>query len=290
MKQTQRYETIRDAQVVYIYHNAIDTVGENLITEDQVFPACDQAISEIKNLIRIIINDMNGTNILITADHGFLYSYSLLEEYEKAEKQLLTGDIMELERRYMLADGDCAAEHIMKIPLGYLGSDLSGFTPLEYIRMKAPGGMNYVHGGVSLQELVVPVIEFKNIRSSSKKFVAVEKAKIQLITQSRKISNSIFHLDFFQTKAVGGKITDAAYEIYIADSNGIPVSDTQILIADRTNCDDTDRVFRIRLTLKGITFNKNEPYCLMIVEQNTASITERIKFSIDISFANDFDF
>lgn len=42
--------------------------------------ACDKAISELKNLVRIIVNEFGGTNILITADHGFLYTYSPLKE------------------------------------------------------------------------------------------------------------------------------------------------------------------------------------------------------------------
>ncbi len=70
---------------------------------------------------------------------------------------------------------------------------------------KQGGGMNYVHGGISLQECVVPVIEFKNIRATSKKFVDVKKAELQLISQSRKISNSIFSLDFYQKEPVSGK-------------------------------------------------------------------------------------
>lgn len=290
MKQAERYETVRDAQVVYIYHNVIDTVGENLATEDQVFSACDQAISEIKNLIRIIVNDMNGTNIVVTSDHGFLYSYKPLEEYDKADRHFLSGEILELDRRYVLTDGDCSAEYMLRISLDHLDSRIRAFTPMNYIRMKAPGGMNYVHGGVSLQELVVPVIEFKNVRSSSKKFVAVEKVKLQLLTQRRKVSNSIFHLDFYQTKAVGGKTTEATYEIYMADASGTPVSDKQVLIADRTSPDDTDRVFRARFTLKSMEFNKNKPYYLMIMEQDTSNIIEKIQFTIDIVFTNDFDF
>ena len=106
---------------------------------------------ELKNLVRIIVNTMNGTNILITADHGFLYSYKPLDESDKVEKSFLSGNIKELDRRYVLADGDCTAEHMLKIPMTHLGSDLVGFTPMDNIRMKKQGGgMNYVHGGISL--------------------------------------------------------------------------------------------------------------------------------------------
>lgn len=291
MKQAERRERVKNAQVVYIYHNTIDAVGDKPATEDQVFDACEQAVTEIKNLVRLIVNDMSGTNILITSDHGFLYSYKPLDESDKAEKSFVSGHIMELDRRYVLADGECSAEHMLRLPMGHVSSDLIGFTPLDNIRMKKPGGgMNYVHGGVSLQESVVPVIEFKNLRAGSKKFVDVKKVALQLISQSRKVSNSIFSLDFYQREAVGGKNSAATYEIYMADATGKAVSDKKIVIADRTSSNGADRVFRTRLTLKSMEFKKTETYYLTVVEKGTTNIIERVEFAIDIAFVNDFDF
>lgn len=291
MKREERREKVKDAQVVYIYHNAIDAVGDKAATEDQVFDACEQAILELKNLVRLITNDCSGANILITADHGFLYSYKPLDESDKAEKSFVSGHIIELDRRYVIAYGDCTAEHMLRIPMTHLNSNLVGFTPLDNIRMKKQGGgMNYIHGGISLQECVVPVIEFKNIRATSKKFVDVRKAEIQLLSQSRKVSNSIFSLDFYQTEAVGGKVAAAAYEIYMADESGRAVSDKKTIIADKTSSNGADRVFRTRFTLKSVEFRKTDTYYLTITEKETANVTDRIEFMIDIAFVNDFDF
>lgn len=291
MKREERREKVKDAQVVYIYHNAIDAVGDKAATEDQVFDACEQAILELKNLVRLITNDCSGANILITADHGFLYSYKPLDESDKAEKSFVSGHIIELDRRYVIAYGDCTAEHMLRIPMTHLNSNLVGFTPLDNIRMKKQGGgMNYIHGGISLQECVVPVIEFKNIRATSKKFVDVRKAEIQLLSQSRKVSNSIFSLDFYQTEAVGGKVAAAAYEIYMADGSGKAVSDKKTVIADKTSSNGADRVFRTRFTLKSVEFRKTDTYYLTITEKETANVTDRIEFMIDIAFVNDFDF
>ena len=291
MKTAERRELVSNAQVVYIYHNAIDAVGDKAATEDQVFEACDQAVTELKNLVRLIANDMNGTHILITADHGFLYSYKPLDESDKAEKSFVSGHIIELDRRYVIADGDCTADHMLKIPMTHCASDLVGFTPLDNIRMKKQGGgMNYVHGGISLQESVVPVIEYKNMRASSKKFVDVKKAELQLISQSRKVSNSIFSLDFYQKEAVSGKITAATYEIYMADASGKAVSDKKTVIADKTSTNGSDRVFRTRFTLKSMDFKKTDTYYLTVVEKGTTNITDRVEFTIDIAFVNDFDF
>lgn len=291
MKQAERREKVSGAKVVYIYHNAIDAVGDKAATEDQVFDACEQAITELKNLVRLITNDLSGTKIIITADHGFLYSYKPLDESDKAEKNIISGQITELDRRYVLADSDCIAEHMIKIPMTHMNSSLTVFTPQENIRMKRQGGgMNYVHGGISLQELVVPVVEFKNMRSTSKKFVEVKNAQLQLISQSRKVSNSIFSLDFYQTEPVSGKIAAATYDIQMTDASGNAVSDCKTIIADKTDNNGSERVFRTRFTLKGIEFKKTETYYLTVTEKDTTNITDRIEFTIDIAFVNDFDF
>ena len=291
MKQAERRETVSGASVVYIYHNTIDAEGDKPSTEDQVFDACEKAIDELNNLVRIIINDLSGASIIITADHGFLYSYKPLDESDKAEKSFISGNIVELDRRYVIVNGECTAEHMIKIPMTHFNSSLTGFTPLDNIRIKKQGGgMNYVHGGISLQESVVPVIEFKNMRPTSKKFVDVKKAELQLLSQSRKVSNSIFSLDFYQKEAVSGKIAEAKYDIYMADAAGNIVSDIKTVIADKTSNNGSERVFRERFTLKSMDFNKTDIYYLTITEKDTTNVIEKIEFTIDIAFVNDFDF
>lgn len=291
MKQAERRAAIANSQVVYIYHNTIDNAGENRLTEDTVFEACEDAIAEIKNLIRIIVNDLSGTNIFITADHGFLYSYKPLEEKDKADKKFVTGDILELDRRYIVCESECTAEHMLRIPLTQFNTNLVGYAPLENIRIKKQGGSNnYVHGGVSLQEITVPVIEFKNMRSTNKKFVDVKKTEISLLSQSRKISNNIFTLDFYQKDAVGGKVLSAQYDIFMSDAMGTPVSDTQTIIADKTDKEAMNRTFHTRFTLKSAEFKKTENYYLVICEKGTTNVIAREEFNIDIAFVDDFDF
>lgn len=291
MKQVARRELVSGAETVYIYHNTIDAVGDKLATEDQVFEACKSAVEELKNLVKLIVNSMSGSNILITADHGFLYSYQPLSESDKAEKSLVSGEILELDRRSMIAEDGSTSDILMRIPLENYHTDLCGYAPMENIRMKKQGGgMNYVHGGIALQECAVPVIEFKNIRAGSKHFVDIKKVEIQILSQTRKISNNIFSLDFYQRKAVGGKTVPATYELYICDSMGKVLSDVQTIIADKTNEEPQDRVTRVRFTMKGQEYPREEQYFLNIVEKGTTNVLAHIEFTINIAFVNDFDF
>lgn len=290
MNQTQRRELVSGAEVVYIYHNKIDAVGDKANTEKQVFEACTDSVEEMKNLVRMVVNSMSGSNIIITADHGFLYSNEPLSESDKAETSLVSGNISETGRRYIIADKNSSSDILMKIPMDEYSESIKGFAPYENIRIKKQGGgMNFVHGGISLQECCVPVIIFKNISKNSKKFVDIKKVTLKLISMTRKISNNIFSLDFMQPEAVGGKIVPATYEIYLCDKQSVPVSDVQTVTADKTG-ELQDRVFKIRFTLKSADFDGNAVYYLNVVDKEAGTIIERTEFSVKIAFANDFDF
>lgn len=290
MKKQEKRDAIAGKNIIYIYHNKIDSTGEALATEDQVFEMCDQTIAEIKNLVRSIVNDMNGTNILITADHGFLYSYNDLEVADKAEKDYVTGALIEVDRRYIISDKNATGKHLLSIPMKQFGCNYMLMVPQGIIRFKSGGGQNYVHGGTTLQEMMVPLITFKNVRVTSKKFVETTKAKVELFGSSHKITNNIFSLQFFQKEPVGGKIESNQYSVFFTDSNGNVISDVQKLIADKESSNDTERTFKLKFNLKALEFKNTEDYYLNITEVDGLGIPERIPFKINIAFAGDFDF
>lgn len=291
MKRAERRELVTGMDVVYIYHNTIDAIGDKPATEQKVFDACEDTVQELSNLLRIIINDMQGTDIFITSDHGFLYTYSPLLERDKLSKDAFEGSILELGRRYALTTPDTTANYLLPIQLaGQLGgTSVQGYAPLDSTRIKVKGGgENYVHGGISLQEVVVPVIVFKNLRTSSKQFVELSNAQLGLLSESRKITNLIFSLDFFQRQPISDKVQPCTYTIYMTDDEGVLVSDRQIIIADRTSSNASERVFRVRFNLKAGSYDRNKIYRLVI--SNDVDVPEEAEFHIDIALADDFGF
>lgn len=291
MKRAERRELVSGKEVVYIYHNTIDAIGDKAPTEKKVFDACEDAMQELSNILRIVINDMQGTDVFITADHGFLYTYSPLTEGDKLGKDAISGKVYEIGRRYSLTEPSAAAEYLMPVRFdGEIGgTPVKGYTPFDSTRIRVSGGgENYVHGGISLQEHVVPVISFKNLRSTSKKYVEVSNAELKLLSESRKVSNLLFSLDFYQRQPVGEKIQPCTYYIYMTDDEGVVISDRQTVIADRTSTNASDRVFRVRLNLKAGAYDKNKIYRLVIA--NDTDVPEEAEFHIDIAFADDFGF
>lgn len=291
MKRAERRELVSGKSVVYIYHNTIDAIGDKPATEQKVFEACDDTIQELSNLLRIVANDMQGTDIFITADHGFLYTYSPLAESDKLSKTAFTGSTYEAGRRYAIAIPETMAEHLLPVRTDgeILGTPTKGFTPRDTTRIKvAGGGENYVHGGISLQEMLIPVVVYKNLRASSKKYVEVSNAELKLLSESRKISNLLFSLDFFQRQPIGEKVQPCDYSIYMMDDEDKIISDRQSVIADRTSTNASERVFRVRLNLKAGAYDRNKIYRLIIA--NDTDIPQEVEFHIDIAFADDFGF
>lgn len=291
MKRTERHALISGKDVVYIYHNTIDAMGDKPATEKKVFAACDDAISEIANMVRIITSAMQGTAIMITADHGFLYTYSPLAESSKLGQDAITGKVVEIGRRYALTEPLAQVDHLMPVRVDALagGEPVQGYTPRDATRIKlSGGGANYVHGGTSLQEMVVPVIVFRNKRASSKGYVAHTAAELVLLSETRRITNLIFALDFFQKQPLGEAVLASEYTVYMTDEAGTVVSDQKIIIADRTNANASERVFHVNLNLKGGAYDKEKTYRLVIT--NGKDLSQEIPFTIDIVFADDLDF
>ena len=45
-------------------------------TEGETFEAVRQAIDELAALVGYIVNNLNGNHVVVTADHGFLFTES----------------------------------------------------------------------------------------------------------------------------------------------------------------------------------------------------------------------
>jgi uncharacterized protein (TIGR02687 family) len=73
-------DAVKDCQVVYIYHDTIDAICDKQAGEDRTPQVCRDAIIELKDLISRVINRLNASHVLVTADHGFLYQQKALEK------------------------------------------------------------------------------------------------------------------------------------------------------------------------------------------------------------------
>lgn len=295
MKKDEQRELIKGQEVIYIYHDTIDGMGHH--DEMNVFTACETAQSEIVSLVKMITGGLNGLNVVITSDHGFLYTYQPLNASDKMERSSFKKDIIEQGRRYVLTDNEANPEFLMPVKGFYNEDGYKAFAPRENIRIKGSGRQNFVHGGTSLQEMVVPVIKYKFLRSGYK---AYEKNKdkydskpvtISLLSASRKISNMIFNLSFYQKEAVKDNYVSCTYQVFLTDNNGNIVSDVQKIVADRSSINNVDREYRTTFNLKQQKYSNREIYYLVIQDEEGLQVPIKEEMQIDISMAfDDFDF
>lgn len=292
MSASQRKDLVKDAQVVYVYHNTIDAMGDKAPTERKVFSACDDTVKEIFGLVQLICRERIASQVVVTADHGFLYTDEPLDTSERTVAAEIDGDPIVVGRRYAIAEGSARSDVLMPIALPYAESGLKGFAPRRCTRIaRAGAGENYVHGGISLQELCVPVLTFTNKRAGSKGYVESEQATLSLITTVDTISNSIFKLDLLQDKPVGGKVLPASYDVFVGNTAGEPVTDIAHVAADRTQGSADERVIPITLNIKpGATMSEQEPYFLYARNCDTRAMDTLRELRMCIAFAPSFDF
>jgi uncharacterized protein (TIGR02687 family) len=276
-------------ELVYIYHNSIDARGDHYPTEREVFDAVAETFEQLKSLINNLVNHLSATYFYITSDHGFIYKRGIVEKNEKTSMDKIE-DAYE-NRRFILTDKALEMEGTLTFDMRYiLGKDtqLKCITPKGTNRFEAKGaGVNYVHGGSSLQEIVIPVIYFKNERGKYAK--DVQKVRVTLTSLTRKITNAITYLEFFQTEKIADKIVPCRLKVYLADEDGNRISNESIIIADIKSDDPAERKFKEKFVLKNIKYDKSKKYYLVLEdeEETVETICDRIPFTIDLAISSD---
>ncbi len=293
LNKQQMSEKFSGVKLIYIYHNMIDARGDNAATEHEVFEATDKAFRELSGLVRKLRNDISAINILITADHGYIYRRTPLQERDKTPKEDTAG--IESKRRFILSKENIEKQGTQSFPMDYLTKDESGLhavIPRSVNCFKVQGaGSCYVHGGTSLQEVAVPVIRFKSDKNLSRSMSA-KKVSLGLTNLSRRITSVITHLTFFQNKPVDEKHLPLRVTAYFVDMAGNRVSNENIIIAESASAKPGERTYKEKFTLKDMAYDKSKEYYLVMKDEDELVNTEleRIPFIIDLVFGGSIQF
>ncbi len=289
MTKAQRAEFVKGKKVVYIYHYAIDQAGENGMT---VMSACDTAVAELLQLMHILTTERDASRVLITADHGFLYTRLPLDECDKAGKEQLARDVVAYKRRYAIAQNGEPGDGVLAISLNNLHRpDLTAMFPRGCMRFRIQGSSNpYMHGGVALQELMTPLIQYQGKKAGQKGYQAITKTDILLLGENRMISNNLFSLSFHQTEACGGKVQPRIVIARFEDAQGRVISDEHRWTANSIAQEKNERVKRVSFRLLGNGYDKYTDYYLILIDAEEKAVMQKIPFRINIVFGLEFDF
>ena len=270
-----------DKSLVYIYHDVMDTTGEH--SPKKVFDVASTAINELLLLVRKLFNSLQISNFYITADHGFLYRSNTVEESAKYSN-VVSMHPTEAAKRYVITDdASLSIPYTLEFPLSADNEDHRVISPYGYDLFKTQGGgLQYIHGGASLQETIVPIIHIGELNAAKNKD-SVSPVGVRLKSLTRKITNRSFSLEFEQYEKVEGSKQAISCETYFVDEDGNRVSGTYPFMAASTSDDPAARVTSVRFTLMNIQFDRNKRYFMFL--RDAAKPDEYIakeQFVIDI--------
>lgn len=146
---------IEGASLVLVRSTEIDADGEGDLLAAS-WAGFDATLSVLHTAVAKLLH-AGVRRVVLTADHGFLAVRQLGEDRRIDKPTTGTG---ELHRRAWIGRGGIASPSTVKIPLAAfgIGGDLEIITPRGLGVFSSGGGLQFFHGGMSPQELVIPVI------------------------------------------------------------------------------------------------------------------------------------
>lgn len=284
-------ELYKQHQIFYVYHDRIDAAGDKAPTERTVFEAAEETLRELVLLVKKWTN-ANATNILLTADHGFLYQDIPLEQSYYVSEGPQGDAVTKTNRRYVLGRALKPSPAFMTFTSAQAGlsGDIDIQIPKSIHRIPQPGaGTRYVHGGASLQEIVVPVVTVNKKRKSD-----IRPVEVDLMPETDKITTGQLSVKLLQREAVTDKVQSRQVRLglYVGETL---ISDQPVLVFDSASDDQRERYqsATLYLTQEADDFNNRAVELRLeepIPNTNQWKVFSKANYTIKRSFTTDFDF
>jgi len=293
MSKVDRAALVKANDVIYIYHNVIDATGDSPKTEGRVCVAVTDAIRELVRLIKTLGNS-NVNNFLVTSDHGFFFQNQEMEDSDFLGDEP-EGDILYRSRRFVLGRNLAGKPGLRSYSAAQLGlsGTLEAQIPKSVNLLRLHGaGSRYVHGGATLQEVVIPVV-----RVNKKRVSDISTVEVDILDAGRGvITSTILVLTLYQAQPVGEKVVGRELRAAVYDSENNEISDARDFIFDSPAEDAREREQQCRLTL-GNAADKcnNQQVQLRLYEKipGTAQFQpepyKTVTYTLRRSFTADFD-
>ena len=156
-----------------------------------------------------------------------------------------------------------------------------GVFPEKNQRIKASGsGLQFVHGGASPQEMIIPLINYKSGANSKK----ISKVDLRIRESVGKITSNLTKFSIYQIEAVSikDKFIERDVSVALYDEN-VRVSDEKKL---KLNSTEENTIHDFRLTLSG----EHKKVTLKVIDIESGDILDSKEYIVSIGIASDFDF
>jgi uncharacterized protein (TIGR02687 family) len=282
-------DLVRDYSVIYIYHDHIDHVGETASSERRTFEAVSTTLEEMNTITGFVIGNLNASTVLITADHGFLYQESALDDADRSTLDIKAAGAIVTKKRYVigrkLGYTDKAWCGNTSVTAGMAEADsLDFWVPKGATRFHFVGGARFVHGSAMPQEVVVPLITIKVSGSDKAK---TSQVTIAPLIMSTKVVNNLPRFEFIQTEPVSTKVLPRTVVLSLRDGDTLISSEHTITFDSSSNSMD-ERKKSVILTVKNGGYDAKKDYHLVVRDADSKVELHRITLKIDLALANDF--
>ena len=283
---------LRDNDVVYFYHNLIDFTGKR-DSEERVFEAAENTLDFLIKLIKKLTG-ANASNLLVTADHGFIYQHRPIAESDYLSTDVSGDEILYRDRRFVMGRGlkeSSSFKSFTSAELGLTGN-IEVQIPKSINRLRLQGSASrFVHGGATLQELVIPVIKINKKRQSDLSVVEVD----ILRGANSTITSSQLAVVLYQAQAVTEKIQGRTLRAGIYTQAGVLISDSHELIFDLISENPRDRELQVRFVLSRKADECNGQEVILRVDEKLVGTShykeyKSVRYMVRRSFVSDFDF
>lgn len=293
MNRDESRSLFREHDVVYIYHNRIDKVGDTRDSEDRVFEAAEDTCQDLILLVKKL-TAANASNLLVTADHGFLYQSQALDISDFSGSEPKGREILFQNRRFVLGRGLQVETGLRKFFAAELGlaGDLEVLIPKSINRLRLKGsGSRFVHGGATLQEIVIPVIHINKKRQSDVTMVEVE----ILRNANSIITTGQLAVSFYQTEPVTAKVQARTLRAGIYNQHGELISDSHDLRFDFVSENPREREIPVRFVLTRKADQANHQDVILRLEEQVSGTShyqeyKSLRYLMRSSFTREFDF
>ena len=285
-------ELVRDQRLIYIYHDRIDMTGDKQSSETKTFEAAAQTVLELSSVLGFIINSLNGSTVLVTADHGFIYQESALAESDKSTLDDKPAGTLKAKKRYLIGRSLGATSKAWSgntaVTAGTIpDGSLDFWVPKGASRFHFAGGARFVHGSAMPQEVVVPVI---TVRESEADHAKTKYVSVSLLGAVNKVVTNTQRFEFIQTDAVSARVLARSVVVSLRDSSDQDkaISDVQSLTFDSTSQLLDERKRSVFLTVLAGAHDPHKRYDLVMRDAVSKVEVLRLPIKVDLAFGNDF--
>jgi uncharacterized protein (TIGR02687 family) len=289
-KKEEGREFVKEKRVVYIYHNTVDAVGDDGKTEGNTFEAVRTAINELAALVGYIVNNLNGHHIVLTADHGFLFTETARVETDKSKLKQRPENTIIVKKRYLIGKtlhSDDATWHGKLSVTAEADGDMEFWIPKGANLFHFVGGARFVHGGAMPQEIIVPVVTVKHIRGKSAQETRTKPVTVQVLGSNHRITSAFCRFQLMQMEAVNERLKPNTLRVAVYEGEE-PVTDIQTVKFESTTANLDERKKWINLVLKDRQYNKKTPYRLVLSDTEMGIEQQSVEVIIDRAFSDDF--